>query len=170
MVVGHAETGPGWWLLRVDTGGMSSEDEVLRLRGEGLSIRAIAERLGLSKSRVGRIVAAAELADDEDEDDDGGGLFGLFDPEPQLVEPFTFCGVEVEIVQHPGCDPEPAEQERWLDGNGRRARSWTSTAIGLTGRAITATTRPASGSPPTWHASAPSGSDGPAWVLTPDTN
>jgi orotate phosphoribosyltransferase-like protein len=56
-----------------DNAAMSSEDDVLRLHGEGLSIRAIANELGLSKSTVHRIILAA--ADDADlygagEDDD----------------------------------------------------------------------------------------------------
>jgi len=101
-------------LLRVDTGRMTSEDDVRRLRGEGLSIRAIADELGLSKSAVHRMLAAAE---DDDGGDDDGGL--LFDPEPVLAEPFTYCGVEVEIVQHRGEDPCLQESERWLDGTGR---------------------------------------------------
>ena len=36
-----------------DNGAMSSDDDVVRLNREGVSIRAIAERLGLSESRGG---------------------------------------------------------------------------------------------------------------------
>jgi orotate phosphoribosyltransferase-like protein len=45
---------------------MTSDDDVLRLRDEGLSIRAIADELKLSKSAVHRMLAAADDLDDED--------------------------------------------------------------------------------------------------------
>ena len=53
---------------------MSSDDalreEILRLKAEGLSIRQIAKRLGLSRMMVQRTIAAAIEPADDDEDDD----------------------------------------------------------------------------------------------------
>jgi hypothetical protein len=104
---------------------MSGDDgtaEILRLLDEGLSAPAIAKRVGLSRATVQRRINAADAAvaelDPEDDDDRDDGPT-LFDPEPVLVEPFTFCGVEIEIVQHRGEDPRPQESERWMDANKR---------------------------------------------------
>jgi hypothetical protein len=77
---------------------MTSDDDVHRLRREGFSIRAIADRLGLSRMK------------DEP---------ALFDPERVLAEPFTFCGVDTVLIIDRRDDPRAATEERWLDGNGR---------------------------------------------------
>ena len=74
---------------------MSTEDEVRRLRGEGYTIRQIADALGLSKSMVGRIVKPeddADLALGADELDDIA-LLGSSSDERELVPPITFVGV-----------------------------------------------------------------------------
>ena len=77
--------------------------EVKRLRRTGETIRAIAERLGLSKSRVGRIVADDddddELEDDDDLDDRELALLnatteGRYRPQA----PFRFVGMEPDDV------------------------------------------------------------------------
>jgi Homeodomain-like domain len=123
MVVGHAGTGPGWWLLIGDNGAMTSDDEpraeVVRLHRAGWSIGAIAERLGLSKSRVGRIVVAAAEEDDDLTDDEIARRDAEPDDDYPPPPPFRFVGVELVIVEQPGCDPEPAEQLRYLDGGKR---------------------------------------------------
>jgi hypothetical protein len=86
--------------------------EVLRLHAEGLSIRAIAKRVGRSRMTVQRILAAAA------EDDDGMVLLdarGGYRATP----PFTFVGMEPVIVDLPGCDEgQLAEEPRYLDANG----------------------------------------------------
>ena len=104
---------------------MSSEDvlrEVLRLRDEGWSIRAIADELGLSKSTVHRIILAVA------EDDDGDALDDDLDEreraldaadDGEAVPPFQFVGRELVILEWPGCDPEPAWEDRFVDATGR---------------------------------------------------
>ena len=71
-----------------DDGAMSSDDDVVRLNREGVSIRAIAERLGLSESRVHRITASAA---EEDDDLDAPEL-ALLDAADsyEAVPPFTY--------------------------------------------------------------------------------
>jgi len=53
---------------------MTSTDDVHRLHREGFSIRAIADRLGLSRMKVHRTLTA-DLPEDDDEDEPA-----LFDP------------------------------------------------------------------------------------------
>jgi hypothetical protein len=62
----------------------------VRLNREGVSIRAIAERLGLSESRVHRITASAA---EEDDDLDAPEL-ALLDAADsyEAVPPFTYVG------------------------------------------------------------------------------
>jgi hypothetical protein len=92
---------------------MTSDDDVHRLRREGFSIRAIADRLGLSRMKVHRTLTA-DLPENDDEDEPA-----LFDPELVLAEPFTFCGVETALITDRRDDSRAATEERWLDGNGR---------------------------------------------------
>jgi hypothetical protein len=93
---------------------MTSDDDVHRLRCEGFSIRAIADQLGLSRMKVHRtLTAQADELDDYDEP------AALFEPEPELAEPFTFCGVETVLITERHNDPRAAFEERWLDGSGR---------------------------------------------------
>ena len=94
---------------------MLDTDRVAALRAEGHSLRAIAVALGASLGAVQRALKRRDRLADEDDDEDES----VFDPEPKLVEPFTYCGVEIEIVQHRGDDPRLQESERWLDGNKR---------------------------------------------------
>jgi hypothetical protein len=93
MVVGHAGTGPDGGLLMVDNGAMSSMDDVARLRVEGLSIRAIADELKLSKSAVHRMLAAADDLDVEDDLEERE--LALLDGNPgyEAVPPFEFVGI-----------------------------------------------------------------------------
>ena|ERR1700730_9005043 len=65
-----------------DDGAMSSDHDVVRLNREGVSIRAIAERLGLSESRVHRITASAA-------EDDELALLDAADSY-EAVPPFTY--------------------------------------------------------------------------------
>jgi hypothetical protein len=71
-----------------DNGAMSSDDDVVRLNREGVSIRAIAERLGLSESRVHRITASAA----EEDDDLDAPVLALLDAADsyEAVPPFTY--------------------------------------------------------------------------------
>jgi len=142
---------------------MTSDDDVHRLRREGFSIRAIADRLGLSRMKVHRTLTA-DLPEDDDEDEPA-----LFDPEPVLVEPFTFCGVEAVLITDRHDDPRAATEERWLDSNGRSVSvldiyRYCAHRAGDYGDYET--TRPASGWAPTWTASAPRGVDSPR-TITP---
>jgi Homeodomain-like domain len=79
-----------------------SRDDVHRLRREGLSIRAIADRLGLSRSKVHRTLSAEPDEDGLALDADDG-----YRPQP----PFTFVGLS---------GPTPCRGgERYVDGNAR---------------------------------------------------
>jgi len=100
-------------LLGCENAAMTSDDDVHRLHREGFSIRAIADRLGLSRMKVHRTLTA-DLPEDDDEDEPA-----LFDPEPVLAEPFTFCGAETVLITDRLDDPRAATEERWLDGNRR---------------------------------------------------
>ena len=95
--------------------------EVVRLHREGVSIRGIAELVGLSKSAVGRITVEADeldLDDDSDLDRDVALLTAIDSGE--ATPPFRFVGMEPTILHHPGCDDgEPVNVERFLDANGR---------------------------------------------------
>jgi hypothetical protein len=71
-----------------DNGAMSSDDDVVRLNHEGVSIRAIAERLGLSESRVHRITASA-AEEDDDLDAPERALLDAADSY-EAVPPFTY--------------------------------------------------------------------------------
>ena len=61
-------------LLGCENAAMTSTDDVHRLHREGFSIRAIADRLGLSRMKVHRTLTA-DLPEDDDEDEPA-----LFDP------------------------------------------------------------------------------------------
>jgi hypothetical protein len=109
--------------LMTSTGDDELRDEVLRLSadaddGEGPSIRAIAKRLGLSRMKVQRILAAA--ADDDDEESglallDGSGGY-------EAVGPFEFVGMAEAVLELPGCDGGQLTMEpRFVDANGRSA-------------------------------------------------
>jgi len=123
-------------LVRAYADRVLDAERVAALRAEGHSLRAIAAALGASLGAVQRALKRRDrldrLADDGDDLDDlDDERAAVFDPEPVLVEPFTFCGVEIEIVQHRGEDPRVQESERWLDANGRSVseldiwRYWT---------------------------------------------
>lgn len=74
---------------------MTSPNDVHRLRREGLSIRQIAARLGLSRTKVHRwLTRPLEF----DSGDDGE----VYPPPP----PWTFVGYE-------------GDEERWIDRHGR---------------------------------------------------
>ena len=120
MVVGHAGTGPDGGLLMVDNGAMSSMDDVARVRVEGLSIRAIADELKLSKSAVHRMLGAADDLDDEDDLEERE--LALLDGNPgyEAVPPFEFVGIATVTQESPGWDvPQVAEEARFVDANGR---------------------------------------------------
>ena len=87
FVAGHARRLRGGGLLMCLTAAMSSPNDVHRLRREGLSIRQIAARLGLSRTKVHRWVSRPP-------DFDGDGL--ALDDDENLTPPFKFCGLEVE--------------------------------------------------------------------------
>jgi len=85
--------------------------------GEGLSIRAVAKRLGLNRGKVYRALTRHAAAA---EDDDEGGV-ALLDAERGYlaVRPFTFVGIESVVATQPGDDiAEARDMERFLDGNG----------------------------------------------------
>jgi hypothetical protein len=104
------------------------------LRRDGHSIRAIAQRVGLSKSRVHEIVTAQtngvvedDLDDgaedpwsDEDWHDDNAG--GEWDPMDDLPpRPWTYHGTErVELDMGRGEQPKLSRVEVWTDANGER--------------------------------------------------
>ncbi|MGO9157316.1 helix-turn-helix domain-containing protein [Mycobacterium sp.] len=99
---------------------MTSDDDVLRLRDEGLSIRAIADELKLSKSAVHRMLAAADDLDDEDDLEERE--LALLDGNPgyEAVPPFEFVGIATVTQESPGWDvPQVAEEARFVDANGR---------------------------------------------------
>lgn len=97
----------------------------------GLSVRAIARLVGLSRSQVHRIISnpapdmspIAYLNGDEDDDDDDGLPLAddVVDPHEYLVPPFDFAGL-VELV-----DTFPTRRHdnkirlapQWTDANGR---------------------------------------------------
>ena len=87
---------------------MTSTDDVYALHREGFSIRAIADRLGLSRMKVHRTLTAVPEADGyDDEDDDGGGVYDDYEPVP----PFTFVGLALA---------EDAKGNPLKNGNGRQ--------------------------------------------------
>jgi hypothetical protein len=70
---------------------MTSTDDVHRLHRQGFSIRAIADRLGLSRMKVHRTLTAVPEADGYDDEDDEAGPFDDYEPVP----PFVFVGLAV---------------------------------------------------------------------------
>lgn len=72
---------------------MTSGDDVYRLHREGFSIRAIADRLGLSRMKVHRTLTMLTLTvpdwDDDEGDDPDAGPFDDYEPIP----PFRFVGL-----------------------------------------------------------------------------
>jgi hypothetical protein len=68
---------------------MTSTDDVHALDRQGFSIRAIADRLGLSRMKVHRTLTAVPEADGYDDEDDDGGVYDDYEPVP----PFTFVGL-----------------------------------------------------------------------------
>ena len=74
---------------------MTSADDVHRLHGEGLSIRAIANRLGLSRMKVHRTLTDSRTvtADDLDDDEDGGLALVCADADYPPPPPYTCAGV-----------------------------------------------------------------------------
>jgi hypothetical protein len=79
-------------------------------KGEGLSIRQIAKRLGINRGVVFRALRrhAAVMADDDD------GSVMVFTPE--LVPPFVFVGAEwVAMQAHEHDDPVPGLEVRFVD-------------------------------------------------------
>ena len=93
-----------------------------RLRREGLSIRSIANALGLSRMKVHRLLTTA--ADDGDPDpwDDGDdlALFDAEDDDPGCVEPFTYVGTErVWCSGAKGEGGRWSDERRYVDGTGR---------------------------------------------------
>ena len=104
---------------------MTSRDDVRRLRGEGWTIRRIAEALGLSKSAVGRLSVEADDPeadwDDDDLDDLDADLMDLdeLNAERWPVPPLTFVGYERQYFERgAGMDGYWADMERWCDANG----------------------------------------------------
>jgi hypothetical protein len=81
-------------------------DDVHRLHREGLSIRAIADRLGLSRMKVHRTLTAVPDDWDDDEGDEDRGRFDDYEPVP----PFRFVGLAT---------PEDRRGNPLKDGNGR---------------------------------------------------
>lgn len=102
----------------------SSDDlaEVLRLSGDELSIRAIAKRVGWSRMRVQRAIAAEAKPEAEDGDLDARelALLDATDTGQEPRAPFRFVGMEPTVLEIPGVDTvEPVDVERFLDANGR---------------------------------------------------
>jgi hypothetical protein len=103
-------TDPASRLLECENPAMTSTDEdVGALHRQGLSIRAIAERLGLSRSAVHRRVsrlAEAEADEYDDEGDENAAPYDDYEPVP----PFAFVGLAVA---------EDRRGNPLKDGNGR---------------------------------------------------
>jgi hypothetical protein len=108
-----------------------STDERARIRAlasEGLSVRAIAREVGLSKSAVHRVLMAPDPEDppDYDEDLDDGDEDpwedeALFDTAEERwpAEPLTFVGREREWFSlGKGNGGYWGDMERWVDGDG----------------------------------------------------
>jgi hypothetical protein len=125
---------PGLRLLAWETSVMTSTDDVTwqvwRLHYEGLSIRAIAKRLGLSRMRVQRIVAAGPPVVGPVVDGDGDAdpwtdeeLPPALDVEVSdvmLTPPFTLAGL-VEVVDNFPArrrDNKPRHALQWRDAAG----------------------------------------------------
>jgi DNA-binding IclR family transcriptional regulator len=70
---------------------MTSTDDVHALHRQGFSIRAIADRLGLSRMKVHRTLTAVAESDGYDDEDDDGGVYDDYEPVP----PFVFVGLAV---------------------------------------------------------------------------
>lgn len=120
-----------------------STGELARIRAlasEGLSVRAIARELGLSKSAVHRVLMAPNPQDPpdyEDADDDGDedpwdddadpeDALSLYDDAEERwpVEPFTFVGRERQwFSRGRGNGGYWADMERWVDGDGHSVGS-----------------------------------------------
>jgi hypothetical protein len=113
------------------------DELIAELHAQGLSIRAIAKRVGLGRSRVHEIVTALRAADEPDDGDDDedpwedegdeGGL-ALLDAQEgyEPVASFRFVGLATELVRLPGCDTaERMDTERFPMGT--VSASWTST-------------------------------------------
>ena len=130
-------SGTNFGIAGGDNGPMSSTDdddqraEVKRLRRTGETIRAIAERLGLSKSRVGRIAAeleddevgveyADDHADDSDLDADEVARLIAMDSGQPVTPPITYVGVGTVVSEVKGWDsPQVSRELRYLDAEGR---------------------------------------------------
>ena len=101
--------------------------EVRRRRSSGETVRAIAQALGLSKSKVGRM--AAELDDDAmgveygDQDDDEDldyeaalARLDAMDSGQPVVEPITYVGVQTTVTEVKGWDtPQTYREMRYVD-------------------------------------------------------
>jgi hypothetical protein len=114
---------------------MSSDDdddiraEVWRLRREGETIRDIADRMGLSKSRVGRIAAEAddlgvEYADDDDLDSDLDeaevARLNALDSGQPVTPPIAYVGVATVVSDVKGWDlPQVSREMRYVDAESR---------------------------------------------------
>jgi hypothetical protein len=103
--------------------------DVRRLHREGFSIRAIAERLGLSRSavhrRLNRTARFLQFPDDDDYDDgteqQSGGVDDLT-PE-RMAEPFAFVGLDTvtDYRGRPAKDSDGrllGDAPRWRDARG----------------------------------------------------
>jgi hypothetical protein len=99
---------------------MTSADDVHRLHGEGLSIRAIANRLGLSRMKVHRTLTDSRkgTADDWGDDEDGGLALVSADADYPPPPPYTYVGTELVALESRDMDSQLVEEDRWLDGNG----------------------------------------------------
>jgi hypothetical protein len=109
FVAGHAGRLRGGGLLMCLNAAVSSRNDVHKLRGEGLSIRQIAAKLSMSRTKVHRWLTSPPEWDD-------GGDGGPFDgDEEALVPPFRFVGLETE----PGSGKPVKGGERYMDATGK---------------------------------------------------
>jgi len=113
----HPFANAGSALVRATIRAMLDSEHVAALRADGHSFRAIAALLGASLGAVQRAWKRHQRTTEDACAEDEAKF--VFDLEPELVEPFTFWGVEVEVVQYRGDDPRVVEGELWLDGTGR---------------------------------------------------
>lgn len=106
---------------------VARDDRIAELAAEGLTVRAIAERVGLSRSRVGEILqairaAAEEYGADDEPDDDGDEWPELRDipADYTAVPPLRYVGMAEDVaIELPDGDvTRYVNIPRFIDANG----------------------------------------------------
>jgi hypothetical protein len=98
----------------------AQDARVWALSADGWSVRGIARETGLSKSQVHRVLSANAEEFDSWEADDESAALSEASEDYVATPPFTFVGLESELVTLPGDDTaRQLDMERFLDANGR---------------------------------------------------